>query len=263
LELCISLTKPNWLTTLLAMLKPSRSSTNLSTTVLTESASIMSYEAMKSPCQSLWNADGLDSHSEKFRKTELGAWPTGDRKPPPRGNTRRRDAHLGCPKTPRRPEALPRCSFFCLRVSFATERAATGGASAAATENSTTVKHHHPIPRRHSRTVSSSTSRTTPYDRLTSGRARRACASTAAAIGVAKLSSRVAVLLGALTAFLLRCSRFVSVCWCSRGRPFGGRAAASSPEPASTRSWPPLPLPPPLATVIVSISYTNRCARLW
>jgi hypothetical protein len=111
--------------------------------------------------------------------------------------------------------------FFCLLVSFSTERAATGGASAAATEKSTTVKHHHPIPRSHSRTVSSSTSRTTPYDRLTSGRARRACASTAAAIFAAKLSSRVAVLLGALTAFLLRCSRFASMCWCSRGRPFG------------------------------------------
>jgi len=49
------------------MLKPSRSSTLLLTTALTESASITSYEAMKSPCQSLWNADTLFSHFWKFR----------------------------------------------------------------------------------------------------------------------------------------------------------------------------------------------------
>jgi hypothetical protein len=60
--------------------------------------------------------------------------------------------------------------------------------------------------------VSSSTSWTTPHNCLTSDRARRACASTAAAIVAAKLSSRVAVLLGALTAFPLRCSRFASKC---------------------------------------------------
>lgn len=111
MERCISLTKPNWLTTLLTMLKPSRSSTLLLTTALTESVSITSYEEMKSLCQSLWNADDLVQSFLKVQKPELGAWPTGDRKPPPRGNTRRRGAHFGCPKMPRRTEALPRCSF--------------------------------------------------------------------------------------------------------------------------------------------------------
>jgi hypothetical protein len=77
---------------------------------------------------------------------------------------------------------------------------------------STAAEHHHLIPRSHRRTMSSSTSLTTPHDRLTSGRACQACASTAVAIVAAKPSSRVAVFVGAPTASPLRCSVSASMC---------------------------------------------------
>jgi hypothetical protein len=86
------------------------------------------------------------------------------------------------------------------RLHRARERKPSAAAAVA-----TAAEHHQPIPRSHRRTVNSSTSWTTPHNRLTSGRARRACASTTATI-----------------------------------------AAATT-----------------LATVIVSISYTYRCAQSW
>jgi hypothetical protein len=109
----------------------------------------------------------------------------------------------------------------CLPVFFSTERAATRGAPAAAIEKSTTSARHHPIPHSIGRILSSSTSPTSPCHHFGSSSAHRAFGFAAVAIVAVKLGSRVAVLLGALTASPLRCSVSASMCWCFRGRPFG------------------------------------------
>jgi hypothetical protein len=80
--------------------------------------------------------------------------------------------------------------------------AATGGEPAAATKKSTMPEHHRLIPRSHSRTLSSSTSPTSPCNPIDSGRAHRACGSTAVAIVAAKPSSHVVMLLWVLPPLL-------------------------------------------------------------
>jgi hypothetical protein len=112
--------------------------------------------------------------------------------------------HRGLPSSLLIPSALP--------VFFSTERAATEGPPVAATEKSSASTHHHLIPHSIGRTLSSSTSLTSPCNHIGLGRDHRAFGSTGVAIVAAKPSSHMAMLLGAPTASTLRCSVSASMC---------------------------------------------------
>jgi hypothetical protein len=100
--------------------------------------------------------------------------------------------------TPRPSSRSPFSPPLC-RLHRARERKPSAAAAVA-----TAAEHHQPIPRSHRRTVNSSPSSTTPHHRWTSGRARRACASTTAAIIAVKPSLHAAAPSGSVTACLYR-----------------------------------------------------------
>jgi hypothetical protein len=158
-------------------------------------------------CQSVLTE--LDS----VRINRTRPWPTVLRVPtlrglhasvPHRAHPHEDAMHRGLPSSLLIPSALP--------VFFSTKRAATGGPPVAATEKSTASTHHHPIPQSIGRTLSSSTSPTSPCNHIGLGRAHRAFGPAAVTIVAAKLSSHVAVLLWAPTASTLRCSVSASMC---------------------------------------------------
>jgi hypothetical protein len=114
------------------------------------------------------------------------------------------DITLVCVKKRKVVPTLPSASsfHFALPVLLHRARAATGGEPVVATKKSTASKHHHLIPPSSSRTLSSSTSLTSPCNPIDSGRAHRAFGSTAVAIVASKPSSHVSCLSGPLPPLL-------------------------------------------------------------